>query len=42
MEIYSVGYVTANNKNAHYPFLFLSVSKKAKVVKKSIIIKGKS
>ena len=42
MEIYSVGNVTANNKNVHYPFLFLFVAKNAKVVKKAMIIKGKS
>ena len=41
MEIYSVGNVTANDENAHYPFLFLSVPKKAKAVKKAILIKGK-
>jgi hypothetical protein len=36
IEIYSVGNVTANDENAHYPFLFLSVPKKAKTVKKNI------
>ena len=37
MEIYFVGNVTANDENGHYPFLFLSVPKKAKVVKKAIL-----
>jgi hypothetical protein len=41
MEIYLVGNEMANDENAHYPFLFLSVPNKAKAVKKTILIKGK-
>ena len=39
MEIYSVENVMANDENAHYPFLFLSVPKKVKAVKKGNIDK---